>query len=251
MSEDEQQLLNRIKAKEQLLARGYKWIKCRICKGTGKSHIGFYECFSCRGKGGHWQAPLMRLLLLLFVSASALASDIIDLGVLSERRAVLLRPSTEPDFSHYDIELRWINVVQKLTTTNQLLTIYDIPARGRATLWIRAVCLDGSEGPVRGYVVWVRRDQPAPVIAEMVSTPAPETILNLRNHMNTNGPPPAPRRQSVDHILETRRTFNQVPPPMPPPMEFGPPSLPEPRQRALTPINAMTKFYATDERKRE
>lgn len=61
------QLLEELKAEEELRARGYTRTKCCGCNGTGKreacASLGFkaYPCPTCKGTGKTgWSGPLVR-----------------------------------------------------------------------------------------------------------------------------------------------------------------------------------------------
>jgi DnaJ-class molecular chaperone len=63
------QLLEKLKAREELAERGYVWQTCASCLGAGQikkknrdetDYCSFMTCYSCRGRGGEYKAPIMR-----------------------------------------------------------------------------------------------------------------------------------------------------------------------------------------------
>jgi len=53
------EVLEEIKAEEELKSRGYKKIKCSVCSGTGRAPHS--ECHFCNGTGcGGWQGPITK-----------------------------------------------------------------------------------------------------------------------------------------------------------------------------------------------
>lgn len=54
----DKELLDKVKAREELRNRGYRWKSCRHCF-SGLSKYGGWECNVCSGRWGHWEAPLM------------------------------------------------------------------------------------------------------------------------------------------------------------------------------------------------
>ena len=59
MRQKDSEKLAEIEAREKLRAKGYSWKNCKSCCGTGHASHG-YKCFACGGRGGYWQAPIMR-----------------------------------------------------------------------------------------------------------------------------------------------------------------------------------------------
>jgi hypothetical protein len=59
---NDKELLEQIKAKEELEHRGYKWVKCSICDGYGAkiTRCEYVPCSVCNGKGYHWEAPITK-----------------------------------------------------------------------------------------------------------------------------------------------------------------------------------------------
>lgn len=58
-SEDEE-LLNHIKVREQLEARGYKRKYCDKCDGVGSVAHGRFSCPFCNGIGYGWESPVTK-----------------------------------------------------------------------------------------------------------------------------------------------------------------------------------------------
>lgn len=59
------ELLAKVKAREELLARGFEWETCLNCHGLGwrRCEPGDFigrECASCGGRGGHWKGPITK-----------------------------------------------------------------------------------------------------------------------------------------------------------------------------------------------
>jgi hypothetical protein len=62
----DRELLDRIKAGEELETRGWKRITCRRCEGFGKigdpnsTQCFVIKCFCCDGKGYTWESPITK-----------------------------------------------------------------------------------------------------------------------------------------------------------------------------------------------
>lgn len=55
MDKNDKELADELDARDRLRNQGYQWVACESCKG-----IRFDYCAACSGKGGRWQAPMMR-----------------------------------------------------------------------------------------------------------------------------------------------------------------------------------------------
>jgi hypothetical protein len=53
------EVLAEIKAREELIARGYTWTECAYCGGRCEGHRigGVYIQCACNDRGGYWLAP--------------------------------------------------------------------------------------------------------------------------------------------------------------------------------------------------
>jgi hypothetical protein len=60
----DKELLEKVKAREELQNRGFTWERCLSCGGDGgmfREDYGYVmPCLACSGKGGHWKAPMTR-----------------------------------------------------------------------------------------------------------------------------------------------------------------------------------------------
>lgn len=57
---NDKELLDKIKAREELERRGFMRKRCDLCGGTGRTYRTFNPCVACSGRGYHWQGPLTR-----------------------------------------------------------------------------------------------------------------------------------------------------------------------------------------------
>ena len=59
---DTHELTQKLKDEEYLKSKGYKWVTCDKCNGTGwsKKRIFPTPCFRCGGSGGNWQGPIIK-----------------------------------------------------------------------------------------------------------------------------------------------------------------------------------------------
>lgn len=48
----DKELADELDARDRLRKRGYKWERCPTCNGLKEN------CFTCKGRGGIWEAPL-------------------------------------------------------------------------------------------------------------------------------------------------------------------------------------------------
>lgn len=63
--EEDKELLDRIRTREELERRGYTRKRCEKCNSLGHVSMpwkddGLHECPACKGRGFTWDAPLMR-----------------------------------------------------------------------------------------------------------------------------------------------------------------------------------------------
>lgn len=68
----DKELADDLDAKKRIREHGGLWKNCSKCNGTGQVALdhgpgkharwSINECFSCGGKGGHWEMPTMRTL---------------------------------------------------------------------------------------------------------------------------------------------------------------------------------------------
>ena len=104
-------------------------------------------------------------IILSLMGLVVLAQDIIDLGTISERLAIVLHaPTNRADFMRFKIELEplgWTNNFS-LSTTNRLLTIEDMRGvpQGPVIMTLWTICSDGWESKPKIYRMPLYREGP-------------------------------------------------------------------------------------------
>lgn len=58
MMKTDKEIADELDAKDRLIARGYKQLKCEKCNGFGQ--FGSVVCWKCEGRGYYWQAPITK-----------------------------------------------------------------------------------------------------------------------------------------------------------------------------------------------
>lgn len=158
----------------------------------------------------------MNLLLIIGI-LMAEAQGVTDLGVITERKGIMLEACTNrTDFVRFEVELqalRFPSNAVMFVKTNALLTMEDLVAMppGPVVMGVKSVCADGAESPMALFRLDVRRDPPKAPNARIVSLPvAPSHVSTLRDAMRAvrSNPvdPPAPNFEFFQRMEDSRDT---------------------------------------------
>lgn len=110
----------------------------------------------------------MRKSIIILTLTCAMATEpVIDLGVVSSRRAIVMEKS--PDFGFFIISLlpqNWPTNLIAIIKTNEVLTLNDLDRApsGDVIVEVKQICKDGSECPTSTFKIDVRRYDPEAVI---------------------------------------------------------------------------------------
>lgn len=108
-------------------------------------------------------------LIPIMAALSIMAQEIVDLGRLSTRRAIVLE-KWSPDLATFQIEIfprNWPTNIVTITKTNEFLTLNDFDRVPSGDVIIKVkqvfekICEDGSEPPFWLYKVDIRRYDPS------------------------------------------------------------------------------------------
>lgn len=107
------------------------------------------------------------IILTLTLTCAMAAEPIIDLGVVSTRRAIVMEK--HPDFGFFIIHLlpqNWPTNLIAIIKTNEVLTLNDLDRvpSGDVVIEVKQICKDGSECPTSSFKIDVRRYDPEAVI---------------------------------------------------------------------------------------
>lgn len=153
---------------------------------------------------------LILVLAALTVGSLADETEPEDLGVITDRRAVILEsPYEVSDFRHFTLDfMPMVPPTNKITLvlTNGILTLSNLAAlpSGRMVLGLRSTCLDGSESAVKLYRLTIRRGDPPKPTAKVITLirgSAEETniteraLIRVREMRPVVPPPPFPGEQ--------------------------------------------------------
>lgn len=116
---------------------------------------------------------MMILFLLAVFAAPVIGADLTQLGVMTDRRAIILERSTErPDHAFFRVELQalgWPSNTVQFVKTNALLTMNDFSGMtGPCIMAVHSVCSDGGESGPALFRLDVRRDPPDRPTAKMI-----------------------------------------------------------------------------------
>lgn len=58
----DKELADELDARDRLIARGYKLVKCDVCAGYGHLGSNMFTpiCPTCNGRGQRWEAPITK-----------------------------------------------------------------------------------------------------------------------------------------------------------------------------------------------
>lgn len=163
---------------------------------------------------------------LLLLCMAVRAAEIEHLGVISQRRAVVLESCTNrTDFLHFRIAIKSGTNIYTLIRTNDLLTLVDLERvpDGPIIMGVQSVCQDGHMSPVALFWVTVSRQEPS----------APRARVTIIGDTNQS-----PTFTNALNLLQAERAL-RVQEPLTPAIPNG------------GPINAMQSFYNHNPRYRE
>ncbi len=140
--------------------------------------------------------------LILLTLLSAQASELIDLGTITPRRAIVLERNTDrPDWSHFKAEFLSLAPSSNQVTlilTNDLLTLSNLVGlpSGPAVVGLRSVTSDGTESPTVLFKLDIRRAEP----------PAPGArAIKLEGQTNAS--------ETLHRAMERHRKSREIAPP--------------------------------------
>ncbi len=143
---------------------------------------------------------------LLFLSIfSASAGEIIDLGTITSRRAIVLMKNTDrPDWHHFKLELLSLSPTSNhvvLILTNNLLTLSNLVGlpSGSVVAGLESVTADGMVSPTtKLYKLDIRRAEPPEPGMEMIefnaetNTTTIHQAIEQHHKLRRISPPPVP-----------------------------------------------------------
>lgn len=146
----------------------------------------------------------MKTLILIGLTVAICAQEIVDLGVISSHKAIVLESCRQrSDFLEFRIDLiaqRWPSNSITIIQTNNMLTLEDLVALppGPVIMGVKSVCRDGEQSPIRLFLLDIRRDPPAAPSARVVEILTPTTSQSTTN--------------ILQQIKETQTGADQAPP---------------------------------------
>lgn len=202
----------------------------------------------------------MKTLILIALTATLYAQEIVDLGVISSRKAIILEPCKQrSDFFQFKIELiaqRWPSNTVNIVQTNNMLTLdkFEAMPTGPVIVRVRSVCLDGQESPDSRFILHKAptfRDPPTKPKARTVEILTPEEqlermlLIQQATEERERNAPPIPgqtsvpmTRQNLESVIRELRNH-----------AFGVPELPGASSETYSEgIVRMRKFYAEPRR---
>lgn len=178
---------------------------------------------------------LIICLVALAVAALADDTDVEDLGLFTPRRGITLDKIDAAAFKEFRVEFIPQNPptnVVAITTTNELLTVEDVPMlpSGPTIMGVRTIAIDGGESPVQLYRFNLRRAGPPAPRARTTFLPSSEPERSTTN--------------AVRRVIE-RRKAEAPEPPMPPAMKAALPGPIPPADKWPKPMpGARNQTYA-------
>lgn len=162
--------------------------------------------------------------MIILLILGLLGQGITDLGVITDRTAILLeRCTNRTDFLHFKVELQALRFPSNtviFTTANSMLKLEDLAAMppGPVIMGVSSECRDGAASPIALFRLDLRRDPPKPPTARVVgllNTPK-EGRASLTNAIQAarqraiEGPPlPGESKTYSDHMRDMQRFRNE------------------------------------------